>query len=151
MINKILDGDIADLKVSSLPTRPTAPTAFGGRGFTSTEMKAAFDKLPLHIVQRLNELIEAIGTVGDGSLAAEILTDISEEHTLADLFEDIKNGTAAQYVRVGDVSLEALADTLLSSVAAIKRDMGDGYTASEFVTLDCGSPRERMEGGAVNA
>ena len=28
---KISDSEIAELKVSALPTRPTAPAAFGGR------------------------------------------------------------------------------------------------------------------------
>ena len=32
--NKITDSEIESLKVGSLPTRPTAPTAFGGRGYT---------------------------------------------------------------------------------------------------------------------
>ena len=45
--SKILDSEISGLKVASLPTRPTAPQSFGGKGFTAAEMKAAFDKLPL--------------------------------------------------------------------------------------------------------
>ena len=147
MIKQILEGDIADMKISSLPTRPTAPTSFGGRGFTSNDMKAAFDRLPLHIVEKVNEIIEAINTTGDGSLASEIYTEIFSGHTLTDLFRDVRSGELAHYLRVGEDSLHSLLTALLYSVEAIKRDMGDGYTASEFVTLDCGSPRERMEGG----
>jgi hypothetical protein len=57
---KITEGDIADKKVASLPTRPTAPTAFGGKGYTPTELKEAFDKLALHVIERFNELIDDI-------------------------------------------------------------------------------------------
>ena len=64
--NKITDSEIESLKVGSLPTRPTAPTAFGGRGYTATEMKAAFDKLPLKIIEEFNALIDDIAS---GALA----------------------------------------------------------------------------------
>ena len=57
---KILDAEIDDLKISSLPTRPTAPTSFGGKGYTTSEMKEAFDRLPLYIIERFNELIDDI-------------------------------------------------------------------------------------------
>ena len=63
---KITDSEIESLKVASLPTRPTAPTAFGGKGYTATQMKEAFDKLPLRIIEEFNLLIEEIG---NGALA----------------------------------------------------------------------------------
>ena len=59
--SKITDSEIESLKISSLPTRPTAPTAFGGQGYTATEMKEAFDKLPLKIIEEFNALIDDIG------------------------------------------------------------------------------------------
>ncbi len=64
--SKITDSEIESLKVASLPTRPTAPTAFGGKGYTATEMKEAFDKLPLKIIENFNALIDDIAT---GALA----------------------------------------------------------------------------------
>ena len=57
---KITDSEIEQLKVASLPSRPTAPPSFGGRGYTAKEMKEAFDKLPLFIIGRLNSLIDDI-------------------------------------------------------------------------------------------
>lgn len=57
---KITASEIDSLKVASLPTRPTAPAAFGGKGYTATEMKAAFDKLPLRIIEEFNSLIDEI-------------------------------------------------------------------------------------------
>ena len=64
---KILNSEIESLKISSLPARPTAPTAFGGKGYTSKEMKEAFDKLPLFIIERFNRLIEDITSKGENS------------------------------------------------------------------------------------
>ena len=55
---KILSTEIQSSKVSSLPTRPTAPASFGGKGYTATDMKAAFDRLPRFIAERLNSLIK---------------------------------------------------------------------------------------------
>ena len=66
---KILDSEIESLKVASQPTRPTAPVAFGGKGYTATEMKAAFDKLPLRIIEEFNSLISEIE---NGALAEEL-------------------------------------------------------------------------------
>lgn len=108
---KITEGDIADKRVASLPTRPTAPTAFGGKGYTPTELKEAFDKLALHVVERYNELIDDIvGTPGE-SISDAIKTGISDTHTLADMFSDIKDGTFIGYLRapVGTLA-EYLAD-----------------------------------------
>ena len=41
---KITEADIAEMKISNLPTRPTSPQSFGGKGYTAADMKAAFDK-----------------------------------------------------------------------------------------------------------
>jgi|GEM_PF-6133517 len=60
---KILSGEIAQLRVASLPTRPTASADVGGRGYTSTQMKEAFDRLPLFIIDRLNGLIDELGRI----------------------------------------------------------------------------------------
>ena len=54
----ITQSEITERAVSSLPTRPTAPASFGGKGYTATDMKAAFDRLPRFIAERLNSLIE---------------------------------------------------------------------------------------------
>ena len=102
---RITEEEIAELSVSSLPTRPTAPKAFGGRGYTAADMKGAFDRLPLFIIERFNLLLEDIASFGAGSLSSSIPTGIREGHTLKDLFEDILGGEAASYIKVGGVSL----------------------------------------------
>lgn len=105
---KILESEIKEIKISSLPTRPTAPASAGGRGYSSEQMKAAFDLLPLFIIERFNLLIEDIGRVGKDSLAAEIKTGISECQSLNDLFLDIQNGNMLSYLNAGDCSLAML-------------------------------------------
>lgn len=97
---KIKDADIAGLRIASLPSRPTAPTSFGGRGYTASEMKEAFDKLPLYIIERLNSLLDDIGGIGEGSLAGEIPTGIKEGHTLSALLADITTGEIGNYLSV---------------------------------------------------
>ena len=115
---KILNSEIESRRVSSLPTRPTAPSAFGGAGMTSTQLKEAFDSLSLLIIERFNLLIGDVTQLGDDSLSGAVPTGISAGHTLADLFADIKNGTFASYLSVGDRSLES---TLLSLSERIKK------------------------------
>ena len=102
-------------------TRPTAPEMFGGRGYSSVEMKAAFDRLPLFIIERLNLLIEDITSIGKDSAAAAIPTDIRDGHTLKDLFDDVKSGELAAYLSVGDSTLLTAISEIKSEIAAIKR------------------------------
>ena len=102
---KITEDQIKDLKISSLPTRPTAPTSYGGLGYSSAQMKAIFDALPLFIIERFNSLLDDLASVGAGSASASIPTGIKEGHTLAALFADVKNGNLASYLSVGGSSL----------------------------------------------
>ena len=99
---KILKTETEPISVSALPTRPTAPTALGGGGYSSRELKAAFDKLPLLIVERFNALLDDIS---DGSLVEEIQTGIKNGLTLGQLFRDIKNGNLASYFEINGESL----------------------------------------------
>ena len=104
-VTKITEGEIQDLLVSSLPTRPTAPTSFGGRGFTASDMKAAFDALPLYIKDRLNLLIDNISSSGEDSVAHSIQTGIKEDYTLFDLCEDIISGNILTLINFDGESL----------------------------------------------
>ena len=113
---KITDGDIADKRVASLPTRPTAPSAFGGKGYTATELKEAFDKLALHIVERYNELIDDIFAEPRESICSGIKTGISDSHTLFDLFSDILSGSFIGYAKAPE-------GTLAEYLAALRQDV----------------------------
>ena len=113
---RITQEEIAALTVASLPTHPTASTAFGGGGYSAKEIKSAFDRLPLLLADRYNSLIEDAESVGEGSLAASIPTGIAEEHTLCDLFSDLQNGNISSYLKVGDESLYSVINRLLLAV-----------------------------------
>ena len=124
---KITDGDINDKKVASLPTRPTAPAAFGGKGYTATELKEAFDSLPLFLVEKYNELIADICGEEDGSITDAIKTGITETHTLAELFLDIVNGNFITY-------LSAPSGTVAEYLLKLRADV-DKLAAKMNVTL----------------
>lgn len=121
LTTKITDEEIKDLKVSSLPTRPTAPSSFGGRGYTAKEMKEAFDRLPLLIIERFNRLVDDITRLGDTSLSSSVPTGIYEGHTLGRLFSDITDGEAAGYIRVYDMSLAECIAEMKSNIEEIRK------------------------------
>ena len=102
---KIFSSELDAYKVATLPTRPTAPTEFGGAGFTAEDMKAAFDKLPLFLNSRINDLVDDIEGLGADSLAGAISTGLEDGHSLADLFSDISDGTLSTRLSVGGESL----------------------------------------------
>ena len=102
---KILNSDVKDILISSLPTRPTAPKSLGGRGYGASEMKEAFDKLPLYIIERFNDLVDDVTDLGEDSLASAIPTGIKNGHTLDSLFVDVKSGELATYLKFFGKSL----------------------------------------------
>ena len=92
---KITNADITPLRVSSLPSRPTAPKAYGGLGYTAAQMKSAFDAFPMFLANKFNALMTDITATGENSMAAAMKTGISSGHTLYDMFLDIKSGDFA--------------------------------------------------------
>ncbi len=114
---KITESEISDLKIASMPSRPSAPAYYGGKGYTAEEVKAAFDRLPLFIIEKFNLLIDDILAEGGGSVAEGIKTDISPGHTLKELFADITGGALAGYLKVGET-------TLRDEIIAINEKLG---------------------------
>ena len=132
---KIYNSDIAKLLVSSLPSRPTAPKDMGGMGYGATEMKAAFDKLPLYLVERFNALISDVEALGDNSLAAAIPTGIKEDHSLHTLFEDIRTGELAAYFGILGKSLLSHLITIYAEIDTIKEMLGKNNTSTQGETV----------------
>ena len=102
---KIQTSEINASSVASLPDHPCADKAYGGSGFTPQQMKAAFDRLAILAIERLNSLIDDIEGEGEGRVAESIKTGIRSGHTLEDFFFDLTNGTLASYLTVGDTTL----------------------------------------------
>ena len=88
----ILTTETDALRISSLPSRPTAPKAFGGGGMSSSELRAAFDALSLLIIQRYNALLSDISS---GELAEALVVNRSDRTTLADIYDYIKSDSSS--------------------------------------------------------
>ena len=121
---KITDGDIADKRVASLPTRPTAPTAFGGKGYSPSEVKEAFDKLGLYIIERYNELIDDICGEDGESVCDAIQTGLDDGHTLSDMLRDITDGRFVGYLGIGNGTLAQYLAELRGDVDKIASHLG---------------------------
>ena len=116
--------EIEELKVASLPSRPTASAALGGKGFTAREMKEAFDKLPLFILERLNLLIEELSAEGSDSYVGSFQTGIKTDHTLNDLFLEIKGGNFINYLKIDGTPLADKLRLIEEEISAIKARTG---------------------------
>ncbi len=68
-LREITEYEMRVAGVASLPTRPTSPREFGGRGYTAAQLKEAFDRLPRLVAERYNELV---GYLTDGSFLSEL-------------------------------------------------------------------------------
>lgn len=139
----ISSAEISDMKVSSLPTRPTAPGSFGGRGYTAKDMKEAFDRLPLYIIERINSLIADISAEGEGSLVSEIPTGIAEAPRLSDILGDVKSGELASYLSIGAETLGARMQRLAENEARIDTVLELLIAHAEDTVLDGGTPSRR--------
>ena len=135
--------EIAEIKISALPTRPTAPGQFGGKGFTATDMKKAFDRLPLYIIERLNSLISDISAEGEGSLVSEIPTGIAEAPHLSDLLSGIKSGELCAYLSLGDETLGARMQRLAVTEAEVASTLAVLLAHLGDTTMDGSSPESR--------
>ena len=141
----ILESEYAPLRISALPSRPTASSAFGGRGYTATPLKEAFDRLPLLLIGRFNSLLADIERQGKNSLADAILTGIESGHTLTRLFEDVQSGTLATYLLVGERPLHDQITEMADTLNALTLLLGDAYEGGSHFHVDCGHPADRDE------
>ena len=140
----ISESEYTALRISALPSRPTASSAFGGKGYTASQLKEAFDQLPMLLVERFNALLEDIGRSGEDSLADSIPTGLESNHTLAQLFDDVQSGTLATYLQVGDQSLFDQLTAMKSKLDSLSGGSGDSPGATSDA-LDGGHPSERVE------
>ncbi len=122
---KIEKEEIEEMKISSLPTRPTASKAFGGKGLSPGEMKAAFDRLPLFLVERFNELMDDITRDGQESISAAIPSGIEEGHSLYDMMQDVKKGVFAEYLTINGTSLSEAIESIKNDIETIKGRNGE--------------------------
>jgi len=125
---KIDQSEIEERKIASLPTRPTASKAFGGKGFSAREMKEAFDKLPLLLCERLNLIVDDLTRDDDDSYLASIKTGVSETHSLRELINDVTNGNLASYLIIDGLPLSDRIGAIESELADIRKAVEGGLT-----------------------
>ena len=118
---KLTEEEMAPLRIASLPTRPTAPTAFGGKGYTASEMKAAFDRLPMLIAERLNALICDIES---GEITKLIKSPLSEPDTLHELLASFEDGSILGYINFRGETLLSYLEGIREDVENIKKGLG---------------------------
>ena len=94
----ISSNEYEDLKISNLPTCPTADTRYGGYGYSASQMKQAFDALALFAIDKLNLLIADIKAASPSeSICAVLKTGIKRDHSFKNLLEDVTNGNLAVF------------------------------------------------------
>ncbi len=118
--SKITDTEISNNRIASLPTRPNASVAFGGKGYSATEMKMAFDKLSLIIIDRFNTLLDDIRRTDEDALTASMPTGIKVGQSLQKMLLEIPGGEFAGYLKVGEESLATAIANIYAEIESIK-------------------------------
>ena len=123
-IQKIKDEELEPLKIASLPNRPTAPEEYGGVGYSAKDMKGAFDRLPLFLAGKFNELLEDIEAEGEDSIAYAIKIGLGESISLRDFIDWFSTGQILAFIPTGEESLAAF-------LTALRRDVDKCLNALE--------------------
>ena len=130
-LRKITEDEVRSLWVQRLSDTPNRHGKFGSAGLSAGEMKAAYDALPLRIVEHFNELVDSVER---GQLAE--LIPAAEGRSLAAFFRDVTSGELASYLTADGVrslgEVAALLDTH-SHDARYARLGADGRLAAEHL------------------
>ena len=113
---KISTEQIEGLRVASLPNRPTAPEEYGGVGYSAKEMKEAFDRLPLFLLEKFNELVDDISAEGEDSIAHQIKIGLGNQISLRDFIDWFSSGVILSFIPVAE-------ETLAHFLANLRRDL----------------------------
>ena len=121
----ITEQELARNGVSSLPLTPTASPALGGRDYTPSEVKAAFDRLPRLIAARLNALL---GAVTDGTLLADIPVafgdgTLSLSELLALLGDHLVNPPAPDSAPASESGNTVTSGGVYTALAALRKEV----------------------------
>ena len=107
-IKKITEEEVRSLWVQRLSDTPNRQGKFGTMGLSAAEIKAAYDALPLRLVEAYNTLVDVIES---GGLSDFILSP--EGKNLTELLAGVTSGALAALLTVdGERTLAALAAAL---------------------------------------
>ena len=145
---KVTEREMTDAGVSSLPLTPTASPAFGGKNYTPAQMKAAFDRLPRLIAERLNEVIASLlngeilaqipFSLGDTPITLAAFCDLLAAHLDASPdFDASPTADSANVVTSGGIyaalRAQKLAYNTESGILSLAGEEGeDAYTSVVF-------------------
>jgi hypothetical protein len=139
MFTKIIqESEIEPIATASLPTRPTATTTFGGKGYTANEMQACFDALPRLAIERLNQLIMELQDGLVEGFARDIDMERGDGYAFSDFIEDFGRGTLVNVLNLGEGG-EPIGDILPSLIEKVN----SFYYMDEDFVLNAGRVTER--------
>ena len=95
---------------------------------TATQLRAAFDRLPILLADRLNALIDAMGLYAEEeekhTVASLIATGLEEGHSLEQLFAEVESGVLAHRLSVdGERTLREVIAALEGAIS-----LPDGFS-----------------------
>lgn len=122
MLEKIKESELSETLLARLPLRPAAESRYGTSPMTGEEIRAAFDKSPILLANRLNEVIDEVnGTRSFAEEKVDILTDTATRAlTLADSAHSTAERVEGALAEVNEKAESALAAAeLLHGYASI--------------------------------
>ena len=136
---EIQESEIEPVAIASLPTRPTTSSALGGRGYTASEMRSAFDALPRLIISRLNQLIAELGEGLVEELARDIFIELPDGgYSFGDLLDEFAQGLLVNRLTLG-LGGPSLGEVLPPLIEKVNRF----YYMDEGYVFDAGRVSER--------
>ena len=151
-LQEITERELSLYGVVSLPTRPGASREFGGRSYTPTELKEAFDRLPKLLAERYNELVRQ---VSEGDLAETLMVTrdgepVSLQAYLKDITERLlEEEQKSSGLTQTDASYGALIEELqraVDEIDAILEEIDDTPTEGSTNPVASGGVYHQLQG-----
>lgn len=123
---KISEEEFEKVSLKKIANNPSSQSKYSGASLSAEQLKERMDKPFKLFKDKLNLLISLIGGTEDGdTMAAHMLTGISDGHTVKDLIADIVSESAdfAGYLSVGDTNLLKKLELLTNADEAQKLDI----------------------------
>ena len=141
MLEKIKESELSETLLARLPLRPAAASRYGASPMTGEEIRAAFDKSPILLANRLNEVIDEVNdTRSFAEEKVDILTDTATRAlTLADSANSTAERVEGALAEVNEKAESALAAAdLLCDYAPIN------YVEGEIARVEDTATRARL-------
>ena len=145
----ISDSEIAQNSVSSLPTRPNAPTSMGGAGLSSPALRARFDALAMLAINKINAILKSLNGEEDATPFAKYIQTTLENgeggtYTLYDVLEWLQSNDFAEKIILSEDGEYTLAqfyndfnawlsgEDFAKKIILVEVPNGENYTLAQF-------------------